>query len=898
MVYYMDLWVGDLVGQNAIFGMNFMVPAGVRIDTADGTACLPDEVRIQMIGRRPLYGSRMRPVTIPSLIRVAAGQTYDVPLRPEKGVPRLWVTRGATWVTSLIKAPVGRRTYLRVTNIGEKSTVLDAHTTIGWWTPIDAVPRAFGFVQPGSRKYDEWQKLVNTESTDAVKTRDALSPKLEHGARLGTEHEHGPRLKMGSTEEPDPSFKEIAEYEYADEGVIFHEGSDLFTEDVEVEMAVLPEVPLTAEIVWKKRKWLIGKGNALPPAAKGVICDIDVGNARPVAQRVRKISSQFREKLADLIRGLLSARMIRASKSPWASPIVVIVKKNGVDIRLCVDYRLVNGLTQLMVYPMPLVTDLLEDLDKYRWYLDMASGFWVVPMTDRARLISAFITPFGLFEWLRMPFGLCNAPQIYQRLIDNALYGFWKLSPTDDTRDVFKDGVPSNPGTRSVLGRRSYIDDILIGGKSWDDLCEKVERLLEVCEEWHLSISVEKSEWGIPRMDYLGHEVSENGLGAKPKNLEALAALDFPRTQKGLQSFLGSLNYYHRFIPDFAIFATALYSLSARDFEERATNPETRDVEKWDHAERAFETLRSKIAAIPMLKHFDVEPVVIVYASDWAVSAVLTQAHDGVYMPVKFTNRTLKPNELNYTITEKEILALLRVLNECHNMLVGKTIRVLTRHTTLGWLFRSKGLQGRLSQWAAILSPWRLEILRSAKGEEEILGALAASITSRTHVDSALVDIAPRKRSSKTATIPVPKIGPTESLHVISFDGSARVKREGGAFSAVVWQLPNWGVVKAASGYAEGLAVNEAEYRERETRGTDDPVAELETRGPDNERRGTGRVCPVTTRSRDASRQITRRQPEDLKELQVQRLRLDRVRTAQDEELWITNLKKFLSGDI
>ncbi|OWZ09002.1 Eukaryotic/viral aspartic protease [Phytophthora megakarya] len=535
MVYYMDLWVGDLVGQNAIFGMNFMVPAGVRIDTADGTSCLPDEVRIQMIGRRPLYGSRMRPVTIPSLIRVAAGQTYDVPLRPEKG------------------------------------------------------------------------------------TQDALYPKIEHETRLGAEPEHGPHLNMGSTEEPEPSFKEIPEYEYADEEI-----EDLKIgrpEGVDPEEAAEMEERLR-QVVWKKRKWLVGKGNALPPAANGVICDIDVGNARPVAQRVRKISSQFREKLAGLIRGLLSARMIRA---------------------------LVNGLTQLMVYPMPLVTDLLDDMDKYRWYcsLDMASGFWVVPMTDRARLIFAFITPFGLFEWLRMSFGLGNAPQIYLRLIDNALYGFWKLSPTDDTRDVFKDG-------------------------SWDDLCEKVERLLDVCEEWHLSISVEKSEWGMPRVDYLGHEISENGLGVKPKNLGALAALNFPRTQKGLQSYLGSLNYYHHFISDFAIFATALYSLSARDFEERTMNPETRDVEKWDHAERAFTTLRNKIAATPMLKHFDADrqPVVIVYASDWASSAVLTQEHDGVYMPAKFTSRTLKPNELNYNITEMEILALLRVLNECHNMRV------------------------------------------------------------------------------------------------------------------------------------------------------------------------------------------------------------------------------------
>ncbi|OWY94904.1 reverse transcriptase [Phytophthora megakarya] len=110
------------------------------------------------------------------------------------------------------------------------------------------------------------------------------------------------------------------------------------------------------------RHLLIGKGNALPPAARGVVCDIDVGGARPIALKCRKLRIQFREKLADLIKGLLSARMINYSRSPWASPIVVIIKKNGVDIRLCIDYRLVNSLTQLMVYPMPLINDLLEDL--------------------------------------------------------------------------------------------------------------------------------------------------------------------------------------------------------------------------------------------------------------------------------------------------------------------------------------------------------------------------------------------------------------------------------------------------------------------------------------------------------------------------------------------------------
>ncbi|OWZ04401.1 reverse transcriptase [Phytophthora megakarya] len=173
-----------------------------------------------------------------------------------------------------------------------------------------------------------------------------------------------------------------------DECVYYHEGSDLYAEDVDGQMAVLPEVPVTTEDVKIEDIQLC---NTLPPAARGVVCDIDVGRARPIALKCRKLRIQFREKLADLIKGLLSAKMVNYCRSPWASPIVVIIKKNGVDIRF---------LTQLMIYPMPLINDLLEDLESTLWYcsLDMASGFWVVKMTDHARLISAFITPFGLFE--------------------------------------------------------------------------------------------------------------------------------------------------------------------------------------------------------------------------------------------------------------------------------------------------------------------------------------------------------------------------------------------------------------------------------------------------------------------------------------------------------------------
>nr|KAE8920000.1 hypothetical protein PF009_g29700 [Phytophthora fragariae] len=598
-------------------------------------------------------------------------------------------------------------------------------------------------------------------------------------------------------------------------------------------------------MIWKKRHLLIGKGNALPPAARGVVCDIDEGEAKPIAQRVRKIAPQFREKVSDLLKGLLSAKIIQASRSPWASPIVVIIKKNGVDIRLCIDYRLVNGLTRLMIYPMPLINELLEGLDKVLCYcsLDMASGFWVVSMTARARAISAFITPFGLFEWNRMPFGLKNAPQIYQRLLDNALYGFTRIPRpgSECTTDLIESGEPANPSQPSVLGRRSYIDDILVTAGSWDETCERVEALLESCDQWNLSISVEKSYWGMRKVDYLGHEVSEEGLEAKPKDLSSLRDLPFPSSLRAMQSFLGSLNYYSRFLEDYAVYASTLYVLREVDFVELKARTDLREIwngmeeehadcnasggiaskidpgvkeERWTHAFRTFWTLREKIGTTAFLRHFDPDrlPVVIVYASEWAISASLTQEHDHTYYPVTFASRTLKSNELNYNVVEKEVLALLRILDLNYNLLVGRPIKVLARHSTLAWLFRSSGLQGRLDQWAALLSPWTLEIVKCTKGEDEILGVLAASITPRSAMDDALVATAPQKEPRRQVQAPIPTVRADEELVVVSFDGSARVKRGGDAYSAIVWKLPEWSVVKARSGYAEGLTVNEAEY--------------------------------------------------------------------------------------
>ncbi|OWZ16692.1 reverse transcriptase [Phytophthora megakarya] len=316
----------------------------------------------------------------------------------------------------------------------------------------------------------------------------------------------------------------------------------------------------------------------------------------------------------------------------------------------------------------------------------------------------------------------------------------------------------------------------------------KTEDLLEACDKWNLSISVVKSFWGMPNVEYLGHKVLLDGLEANPKDLSALTDLEFPGSLRAMQSVLGSLNYYSRCIEDYAIYAAVLYELREIDYAAtekgmnrsriqlalasaspdpdiltedltspqpsdpsprgqdpglsdqdpnlasrdptpdcvKTLNPETDDSAdldpRWIHAHRSFEVLKEKIAKTPILRHFDPDrqAVVVIYASDWVIAGALMQEYDQVYNPVMFASRTLKSSKLNYGIDEKEVLALLRIQDLNYNTLVGRPIRVLTRHSTLAWLFRSNALQGRLEQWTALLSPWILEIVKCNKGEDEI----------------------------------------------------------------------------------------------------------------------------------------------------------------------------------
>ena len=210
-----------------------------------------------------------------------------------------------------------------------------------------------------------------------------------------------------------------------------------------------------------------------------------------------------------------------------------------------------------------------------------------------------------------------NAPQIYQRMVDNALYGYIKIGEqrrscgreVSQPGDVFMNGEPDPHRKPSVLGRKSYLDDILVPTLSWTSLYQKGHRLLEVCDQWNLSISLPKSVWGRRKVEYLGHQVSISYIEANPKNLGSLVNIPFPKKLRSMQSVLGSLNYYSRFIEDFAIYASILYKLKQLHFhtwlcrlrDANHMNKEGEDEEKWSRVQVAFSMLEKKIATAPIL---------------------------------------------------------------------------------------------------------------------------------------------------------------------------------------------------------------------------------------------------------------------------------------------------------
>ena len=349
---------------------------------------------------------------------------------------------------------------------------------------------------------------------------------------------------------------------------------------------------------------------------------IDTGNALPIRIQPRRTSPWKHDEIERQVTNLLQQGKVKESSSPWSFPVVLATKKDGSQ-RLCVDYRQLNAVTIKDAFPLPRVDDSLAALSGSRWFstLDLASGYWQVAMDAGTQEKAAFVTSSGLYEWTVMPFGLCNAPSTFARLMELVLKGLhWKICLI-------------------------YLDDVIVMARTFEEELERLKEVFERLARAGLKLKPKKCFLFQKRVSYLGHVVTEEGIAADPEKVEQVRTWPTPENSTEVKSFLGLASYYRRFIPDFSTIAKPLYKLTEAKAEFAWT----------EQCQLAFDSLRGLLTSGRVLDYRtrEGEFVLDTDASDHGIGAVLSKS------------------ERNYCVTRRELLAVVEFVKQQRHYLQG-----------------------------------------------------------------------------------------------------------------------------------------------------------------------------------------------------------------------------------
>ena len=308
--------------------------------------------------------------------------------------------------------------------------------------------------------------------------------------------------------------------------------------------------------------------------------EINTGSTRPIRQPPRRLPIYQRQVVREEIDKMLKRGVIEPSSSPWASPIVLVKKKDG-STRFCVDYRKINASTIKASYPLPRIDDTLDTLSGSKWFstLDLASGYWQVEMSDKDKQKTAFITNQGLYEFRVMPFGLCNAPATFEQLMERVLSGLqWQTCLV-------------------------YIDDIIVYGDSFQLSMQRLQEVLTRIRKAGLKLSPKKCHLFQKSVNFLGHVVSHEGIQTDPVKTESVEKWPIPRTVTDVRSFLGLCSYYRRFVKGFAETARPLHRLTEK----------TQNFVWSQECDNAFRELKRALISAPILVYPTSEDTFILY---------------------------------------------------------------------------------------------------------------------------------------------------------------------------------------------------------------------------------------------------------------------------------------------
>ena len=416
-------------------------------------------------------------------------------------------------------------------------------------------------------------------------------------------------------------------------------------------------------------------------------------DAQPQKKGLYRMSEKELTEVRKQLDELLENEFIRPSQSPWGAPILFVTKKDG-KLRMCIDYRALNRLTIKNSYPLPRIDDIFDQLKgaKYFSKIDLRSGYHQIRLDEDSIPMTAFRTRYGHFEFLVLPFGLTNAPATFMALMN----------------DIFKDYLDV-----FVL---VYLDDILIFSKTWHDHLIHLRKVLEILRKEKLFGKLSKCIFGVTQVEYLGHIISQHGISVDPHKISAVRDWPLPKNKQQVQSFLGFVNYYRKFIKD--------CSLRAKPLTELTKNVNFEWTKEQDDS---FQTLKNALTDAPVLRTFNssLPTFVTTDASQYAIGAVLEQEENKLRRPVAFASRTLNNAEQNYAAHERELLAIVDTLKWWRVYLHGIFFTVHTDHYPLRYLETQDHLSPRQVRWLERLVSFDFKIIPISGKSNTVADALS-----------------------------------------------------------------------------------------------------------------------------------------------------------------------------
>ena len=416
----------------------------------------------------------------------------------------------------------------------------------------------------------------------------------------------------------------------------------------------------------------------------------------PIQQPYRRIPPHAWREVKDHLKELEKRGIIRESNSDFASPVVLVRKKSG-DLRLCVDYRRLNTRVRRDAFPLPRIEESLQALSGASMFstLDLASAYNQVRVAEQDIHKTAFVTPMGLWEYLRMPFGLSNSPATWQRLMSK----------------VFRDDI------LEIL--LVYLDDIIIFSTTLNEHLERLDIVFRRLAAHGLKLKADKCHLFKGKVHYLGHVVSSDGVRPDPGKIAAVAEWQTPTTLKGLRSFIGFASYYNRFIPKFSQVAGPLHSLVAEIVGKGRQSKRMKGmsiVEKWStRHQEAFDSLKKALTSDLLLGYpdFSKEFILETDASHLGLGAVLSQCQNNRRVVISYGSRSLRGGEKNYDYSSKklELLALKwAVVDKFREYLQGSSFVVLTDNNPLTYLMTKSKIPALEQRWASSLAGFSFRI--------------------------------------------------------------------------------------------------------------------------------------------------------------------------------------------